>query len=78
MRTLKQRMYGYQNPKLTQKTNIKCNKRLSELLPDGKQIEIYALPDDGLNYKGEFHLNLAAGLEYSIISKLKPKWNGSN
>lgn len=77
MMSLKKRMYGYQKPGHTQYTNIKCNKLLSELLTQGKGVEIYALPDNGLHHIGVFHLNLAAGLEDSIISILKPKWNGS-
>jgi hypothetical protein len=74
---LKKRMYGYQKPGPTQYTNIKGKKLLSELLTEGKGVDIYALPDDGLHQIGVFHLNLAAGLEDSIISILKPEWNGS-
>jgi hypothetical protein len=75
--SLKRRIYGYQNPGPTQYTNIKGHKLLLELLSIGQDIDIYALPDDGLHCIGVFHLNLAAGLEDSIISLLKPKWNGS-
>jgi excinuclease UvrABC nuclease subunit len=74
---LKKRMYGYQNPGPTQNTNIKGNRLILELLSNGKNIEIFALPDDGNHHVGVFHLNLAAGLEDSIISTLKPKWNES-
>ncbi len=73
--SLKTRMYGYQNPGPTQKTNIKINKLLLQLLSAGKRIEIYARLDNGIQRIGVFHLNLAAGLEDSIISILKPKWN---
>ena len=75
--TLQKRIYGYQKPGPTQFTNIKGNKLLRELLTEGKSVSIYALPDDGLHRIGSFHLNLAAGLEDSIIATLKPKWNGS-
>jgi len=34
------------------------------------------LPDNGLLHYGQFHVNLAAGLEDSIISVLQPEWNG--
>ena len=74
---LKKRMYGYQNPGPTQFTNIKGKKFIIEYLSSGRRIEIYALPDEGLQQIGVFHLNLAAGLEDSIISVLKPKWNDS-
>ncbi len=74
--TLQKRLYGYQNPGPSQKTNIKVNPLLRELLVQDKSVDIYAFPDDGLWYIGDFHLNLAAGLEDGIISILKPKWNG--
>jgi hypothetical protein len=38
-------------------------------------VEIYALPDNGLLRYGGFHVNLAAGLEDSIVRDLNPPWN---
>ena len=73
---LRKRMYGYQNPGATQNTNIKGNKFISDLLHTGSTVEIYVLPDNGLLHFGNFHINLAAGLEDSLITKLQPKWNG--
>jgi len=72
---LKKRMYGYQNPGPTQSTNKKGNGLIKELVTSGKEVEIFALPDNGLLYYGGFHVNLAAGLEDSIVSKIKPAWN---
>lgn len=72
---LKKRMYGYQKPGPTQSTNIKGNRNISALLSEGKPVEIYALPDNGLLHFGDFHINLAAGLEDSIVKTLKPLWN---
>lgn len=74
---LKGRMYGYENPGPTQITNIRVNKKIRELLYQGKPVEIYALPDNGLLYYGDFHINLAAALEDSIIQTVNPPWNGS-
>jgi hypothetical protein len=74
--SLKKRMYGYQNPGNSQFTNIKGNKLISDILVSGDTVEIYALPDHGLLHFGDFHINLAAGLEDSLIAKLQPKWNG--
>ena len=68
-------MYGYQNPGPTQSTNIKGNKNIGDLLAGRKQVEIYALPDNGLLHFGVFHINLAAGLEDSIVKTLCPEWN---
>lgn len=39
-------------------------------------MEILALPDAGHLRYGQFHLNLAAGLEDDIIRTLDPAWNG--
>jgi len=72
---LKRRIYGYQRPGPTQSTNIKGNRMIGDLLAAGKKVEIYALPDNGLLHFGAFHLNLAAGLEDSIVAELKPEWN---
>lgn len=75
--TLQTRLYGSPRPGPAQNTNLKGNKLLLELLGHGKCIDIFALPDDGLHQIGAFDLNLAAGLEDSIISVLKPRWNGT-
>ena len=72
---LKQRMYQYQRPGPSQRTNIRVNAEISELLKNVPKVDIHALPNPGdMKYKG-FHLNLAAGLDDSLISELKPKWN---
>lgn len=74
---LQRRMYGYQRPGPTQSTNIKCNAYLREALQGGKVVAIHALPDNGLLFYGGFHVNLAAGLEDSIIGGIKPPWNSA-
>jgi hypothetical protein len=47
------------------------------LVAAGTSVEIHALPDNdnGLLYYGGIHVNLAAGLEDSLIAALKPSWN---
>ena len=77
IQSLKGRMYGYENPGPTQFTNIRVNRKIGELLSRGKPIEIYALPDTGLLYYGDFHINLAAAIEDSIIQIVNPPWNRS-
>jgi hypothetical protein len=72
---LRKRMYGYQNPGPTQSTNINGNRSITNLLVSGKQVEIFALPDNGLLHFGVFHINLAAALEDSIVKTLNPAWN---
>jgi hypothetical protein len=73
--SLKKRMNGYQNPGPTQSTNIKANSLIKEMVTSGNEVEIFALPDNGLLYYGGFHVNIAAGLEDNIINALKPVWN---
>src|SRR4029079_17199026 len=73
---LKTRLQGYRTPGPTQSTNIRSNKRIRDLLERDKVVEIYALPDNGLLHYGGFHVNLAAGLEDSLIRDLAPPWNG--
>jgi len=75
---LKKRMYGYQNPASSQSTNIKNNHKIKRLLKNGESVDIFALPDNGLLHYGNFHLNLASGLEESIIKTIKPKWNSTS
>lgn len=75
VQTLKRRMYGYENPVATQSTNIKGNKLILESLSAMQPVEIHALPDNGLLFYGGFHVNLAAGLEDSLVRTLKPAWN---
>lgn len=75
VRTLRQRMYGYRRPVPTQSTNIKGNRLILAALAAGESVVVYALPDHGLLYYGGFHVNLAAGLEDSLVATLKPAWN---
>jgi hypothetical protein len=76
IRALATRMSGYKTPGKTQTTNINNHRRIKELLSLGVAVEILALPDSGLLHYGQFHLNLAAALEDSIIQAVDPEWNG--
>jgi hypothetical protein len=73
--TLKQRMQQYKTPGPTQSTNTKNNANIMKELEAGKSVEIYAFIDSGLFSDGGFRLNLAEGLETSIIEDLRPEWN---
>jgi hypothetical protein len=73
--TLCRRMYGYKNPGLTQKTNIRINDLIHDHLRNNKIIEIYLFhPNKKLYYLG-FEVNLPAGLEDTLINFYQPKWN---
>ena len=70
---LKNRMYGYLKPGPTQSTNIKNRANIKSVLERGRIVQILALSDNGLHHYGDFHINLAAGLEDDLIAKLKPE-----
>lgn len=57
-------------------TNARIGRAIMDAMRQGSMVEIYALPDVELHHYGDFHLNLAAGLEDSIIAVLDPEWNG--
>jgi hypothetical protein len=69
-------MSGYRNPGPTQSTNIRNNQSIRSALSQGKRVEIYIFRNMGLMKIGGFHLNLAAGLEDSLVRDLSPAWNG--
>lgn len=73
---LSKRFYGYENPSSSQTTNVKNNKNITNMLAAGDPLDIFVLPDNGLMHYGDFHINLAAGLEDSLIGRLDPPWNG--
>ncbi|NTV26488.1 MAG: GIY-YIG nuclease family protein [Chlorobiaceae bacterium] len=73
---LNRRMYGYMKPGPKQSTNIKNRANILTLLEKGRVVLILALSDNGLHHYGDFHINLAAGLEDDLIAKLSPEWNG--
>lgn len=74
--TLRRRMLGYFKPNNSQRTNQRNHLAIIDLLNQEKPVEILALADSGLHRYGAFHLNLAAGLEDSIIEIMRPAWNG--
>lgn len=78
-KTLAGRMGNYmraaaQQTKAT--TNARNASYILKALRGGQAVDIFALPDEELHHYGVFHLNLAAGLEDSIIAVLNPEWNG--
>lgn len=72
---LSQRMYGYQNPGPSQTTNTRVNALIKELLSTNQPVDILVLADNGLLKYGDFKINLAAGLEDTLIYKINPIWN---
>jgi hypothetical protein len=74
---LAKRMNGYQNPGPTQSTNIRVNAIIRKVLQEKNPIDIFILADTGLLRYGDFKINLAAGLEDTLIYEICPEWNYS-
>jgi hypothetical protein len=74
-KTLAARLAGYRNPQPSQRTNVRVNEKLIGLLSTGVVVDIYGFVDNGLWSYGGFHLNVAAGLEDSLVATLRPEWN---
>lgn len=68
------RMRGYRNPHATQTTNVRVNALILDQL-ETTTVNIYVWACDGLMTYGGFRLDLAAGLEDSIVHEIKPEWN---
>ncbi|MBK8806994.1 MAG: GIY-YIG nuclease family protein [Bacteroidales bacterium] len=75
IQSLCDRMNGYKNPGTSQTTNIRINKVIKGLLNHGNIVDIFILADNGLLSFGGFRINLAAGLEDTLIKEINPEWN---
>lgn len=69
-RTFENRMRGYAKPGRGQRTNIRVNAKIIQLLIQGTVVDIYTFSNKGLlQYQG-LEINLAAGLEESLIRRI--------
>lgn len=68
------RMRGYRRPHASQTTNVRVNALIINQL-ETSAVKIYVWACDGLMTYGGFRLDLAAGLEDSIVHDIKPEWN---
>ncbi len=76
--SLSNRFQGYRNPGKSQNTNKGINYSIQKHLKAGQEVRVYVFEDQEHLKYGEFTINLAEGLEKSIIDSLddKTKWNG--
>ena len=75
-RTVRRRFVTYRKPGLRQATNLRCNRKIRECISRGEVVRILVFnPISFLRY-GDFDINLAAGLEDSLIYEFDPPWNG--
>lgn len=73
-RTLRARLAGYCAPPRGQRTNWRCNGRIRECLGLGQEIAVLGFRSPDLSWRG-FAIDVAAGLENSLIRALSPPWN---
>lgn len=77
-RSIRKRFTGYSRPGPSQSTNIRCHGHIKQELSRGNEIRILVFaPISDLRY-AEFEINLAAGLEDSLIRRFNPPWNGGS
>ncbi len=74
-RSLQSRMDGYQNGGPPRSVRTLNRARISAMLMVDQPVELYAMPDPGNLHYGSFRVNLAAGLQHSLIEALDPPWN---
>lgn len=68
------RFYSYQKPGARQRTSLRLNAMISELLGGGTIIEIYLATPPALEWNG-LPVHTAAGLEAGLIEMIQPPWN---
>lgn len=75
-RSIRRRYVGYCRPGKRQRTNLRCHRNIKAALSQGVEIRILVFtPISQLRY-ADFEINLAAGLEDSLIRAFDPPWNG--
>lgn len=74
-RSIRRRFVGYRRPGGTQVTNRRCHHNVKIAMADGSEVRIYVFtPVTHLQY-GDFEIDIAAGLEESLIKAFAPLWN---
>jgi hypothetical protein len=74
--SLSKRFVGYAKPGKDQQTNFRVNKKIMHELKNNKKIiSIWSFKDIEPLKWGQFNLNLASGLEDSLVYNVSPEWN---
>ncbi|MBK6660787.1 MAG: hypothetical protein IPG43_22820 [Proteobacteria bacterium] len=74
-RALGLRMQGYEQGGPPRSVRARNRERVVAMLMLDQQVALYAMPDPGSMLYGSFRVNLAAGLQHSLIEALDPPWN---
>lgn len=73
---IRMRFAGYCNPGRKQVTNQKCHDEIKGLLARNSSVSVSVFTGNQFFRYDIFEINLAAGLEDSLIKTLRPRWNG--
>ena len=76
-RSLRMRMDGYENGGPPRSMRARNRERIAAMLMIDQPVELFVMPDPGNLHYGSFRVNLAAGLQHSLIESLAPPWNTS-
>ncbi len=74
-RALGLRMQGYEVGGPPRSVRARNRERIIAMLVLDQQVALHAMPDPGSMLYGSFRVNLAAGLQHSLIEALDPPWN---
>jgi hypothetical protein len=74
--SIRVRFRGYCRPEPTQSTNKKCHREILGLLKKNSPVNVSVFVGNRFLRYDIFEINLAAGLEDSLIETLRPLWNG--
>ena len=76
-RSLKSRMQGYEGGGPPRSMRERNRERIIAMLVINRPVELYVMSDPGNLHYRSFRVNLAAGLQHSLIEALSPPWNGA-
>ena len=74
-RSLGVRMQGYELGGPPRSVRARNRERIIGMLMLDQQVALHAMSDPGAMVYGSFRVNLAAGLQHSLIDALDPPWN---
>jgi hypothetical protein len=77
-RSIRKRYVGYCRPAKSQATNRRCHRNIKTAITNGEEIRILVFNSPPHFQFGDFEINLAAGLEDSLIGGFQPPWNGKD
>jgi len=74
-KTLSKRFAGYCKPSSDRSADKRLQQAIMKLIRQKKEVRILVLPPTVPLKWGDYPVNLAAGLESSLVEAFKPEWN---